>query len=58
MAFYVTNLEAYNQQFKVFRNEKNNKVVKEKYLNDAINVAHWHERNQDRFKRLELDANK
>lgn len=52
-AFFASDLEAYNQLFKIFRNERKSEVLSEEYINDNFNGAHWYERNLERFEQLE-----
>jgi NAD-dependent SIR2 family protein deacetylase len=52
-AFFASDLEAYNQLFKIFRNERKSEVLSEEYINDNFSGSHWYERNLERFEQLE-----
>lgn len=52
-AFFASDLEAYNQVFKVFRNERKSEILSEEYISDNFNGSHWYERNLERFEQLE-----
>jgi hypothetical protein len=52
-AFFASDLEAYNQLFKVFRNERKSQVLSEEYIQNIFGDSHWYERNLQRFEELE-----
>lgn len=52
-AFFASDLEAYNQEFKVFRNQRKSEVLGEEFINENYGGAHWYERNLERFEQLE-----
>ncbi|SIN92637.1 SIR2 family NAD-dependent protein deacylase [Chitinophaga niabensis] len=52
-AFFVSDLEAYNQLFKVFRNERKSEVLSKEYIRNNFTDEHWYERNIERFEQLE-----
>jgi hypothetical protein len=52
-AFFASDLEAYNQEFKAFRNQRKSEVLGEEYINNTFGDSHWFERNLERFEQLE-----
>jgi hypothetical protein len=52
-AFFASDLEAYNQEFKAFRNQRKSEVLGEEYINNTFGDSHWYERNLERFEQLE-----
>lgn len=52
-AFFASDLEAYNQLFKIFRAERKSQVLGEEYINSTFGDGHWYERNLERFEQLE-----
>lgn len=51
-AFYASDREAYDQVFKVYRNERYNEVLNERYLCEQFLDDHWFQRNLNRFEQL------
>lgn len=52
-AFFASDLEAYNQEFKSFRNQRKSQVLGEQYILEKFGDAHWYEKNLSRFEQLE-----
>lgn len=51
-AFFASDLEAYNQAFKEYREFRRNEVLGEKYLCEQFSDDHWFQRNLNRFEQL------
>lgn len=52
-AFYASDPEAYNQEFKIFRKEQKDQVLGAEYIFDHFSDDHWFQRNEERFEQLE-----
>lgn len=52
-AFFASDIEAYNQEFKVFRNERKSVVLGEEFIQNSFGDSHWFERNLERFEQFE-----
>jgi NAD-dependent SIR2 family protein deacetylase len=52
-AFFASDSEAYNQAFRIFRNERKNQVLGEEFIRDKFGDGHWFERNIEHFEQLE-----
>lgn len=51
-ALFASDIEAYNQAFKEFRNGRISQVLCEESIIELYGDNHWFERNQDRFEQL------
>jgi len=51
-ALFASDVEAYNQAFKVFHENQMSLVLSEDYIKDLCGDNHWFERNQERFEQL------
>ncbi|MFC4094876.1 SIR2 family NAD-dependent protein deacylase [Euzebyella saccharophila] len=51
-ALYASDSEAYNQVFKVFREEQKGQVLAKDYIIDTFGDEHWFEKNESRFEQL------
>lgn len=51
-AFYAGDPEAYNQVFKVFRQEQRERILSEVHIKDQFGDEHWYEKNDSRFEQL------
>lgn len=52
-AFFASDLEAYNQAFKVFRHERKSQILGEEYILNSFGDRHWFDRNIERFEQFE-----
>jgi len=51
-AFFAGDQQAYQQAFKIFREERKDEVLAKQYIQEKFNDLHWHERNEGRFDQL------
>lgn len=52
-AFFASDPEAYNQEFKIFRKEQKEQILGAEYIRSNFNGDHWFQRNEEHFEQLE-----
>jgi len=52
-ALFASDLEAYNQAFKIFRKERKEQILSDEYIREKFTDDHWFQRNGERFEQLE-----
>ncbi|WP_179354374.1 SIR2 family NAD-dependent protein deacylase [Winogradskyella vidalii] len=51
-AFYAGDPEAYNQVFKIFRQEQQERILSKTHISDTFGDEHWFDKNESRFEQL------
>ncbi|MDT0606096.1 SIR2 family NAD-dependent protein deacylase [Croceitalea rosinachiae] len=51
-ALYSSDSAAYNQVFKIFREEQKEQILAKTYIGDLFGDEHWYEKNESRFEQL------